>query len=98
MPRPRSLAGTLTSLPSSPSEKSTRSPTVIVPESGFSRPAMERKVVVLPQPDGPSRVNSSPVFDREAHVVDGEYPCGGVVAVVVVALGGAASTFLALPG
>src|SRR5262249_52476239 len=27
---------------------------------GFSRPAIERNVVVLPQPDGPSSVNSLP--------------------------------------
>src|SRR6476660_4046323 len=30
------------------------------PEVGFSRPAMERSVVVFPQPEGPSRVNSLP--------------------------------------
>src|SRR5687767_15436434 len=38
----------------------TRSPTVISPERGRSRPAMERSVVVLPQPLGPSSVNSLP--------------------------------------
>src|ERR1700736_3833297 len=34
--------------------------TSISPELGFSSPAIERKVVVLPQPDGPSSVNSLP--------------------------------------
>src|SRR5688572_10148759 len=33
----------------------------IVPPSGFSSPAMERMVVVLPQPEGPSRVSTEPV-------------------------------------
>src|SRR3954464_2883619 len=35
-------------------------PTLISPERGFSRPAIERSVVVLPQPLGPSSVNSFP--------------------------------------
>src|SRR4051812_20049596 len=35
-------------------------PTLISPERGRSRPAMERKVVVLPQPLGPRSVNSFP--------------------------------------
>src|SRR2546421_7748925 len=35
-------------------------PTLISPERGFSRPAIERKVVVLPQPLGPSSVKSLP--------------------------------------
>src|SRR5262249_42385854 len=34
--------------------------TSISPERGFSSPAIERNVVVLPQPEGPSRVNSFP--------------------------------------
>src|SRR5919197_1372286 len=37
-----------------------RSPMVMRPSSGFSRPAMQRSVVVLPQPDGPSSVTISP--------------------------------------
>src|SRR3954464_3856882 len=37
-----------------------RPATSISPDVGFSRPAMERSVVVLPQPDGPSSVNSLP--------------------------------------
>jgi hypothetical protein len=32
----------------------------IVPESGRSSPAIDRSVVVLPQPDGPSSVNMAP--------------------------------------
>ena len=35
----------------------------IVPASGSSKPAIMRKVVDLPQPDGPSSVSSSPVRD-----------------------------------
>src|SRR5262245_11318056 len=45
------LAGTLTT---------GRSPMVIRPSSGFSRPATQRSVVVLPQPEGPSSVTISP--------------------------------------
>src|SRR5712671_5549038 len=37
-----------------------RPPTSISPDVGRSRPAIERNVVVLPQPDGPSSVNSLP--------------------------------------
>src|SRR6186997_207060 len=37
-----------------------RSPTAISPRRGFSSPAIERSVVVLPQPEGPSSVNSCP--------------------------------------
>jgi len=37
-------------------EKTKSSPTKISPSSGFSKPATERKVVVLPQPLGPSNV------------------------------------------
>jgi hypothetical protein len=35
-------------------------PTSISPADGFSSPAIERSVVVLPQPEGPSSVNSFP--------------------------------------
>src|SRR5215510_1887094 len=38
----------------------TRPPMAMVPVSLRSRPATMRKVVVLPQPDGPSRVTNSP--------------------------------------
>ena len=41
------------------------------PAVGCSRPATQRRVVVLPQPDGPSRTTISPAGDVEAHVVDG---------------------------
>src|ERR1043165_4953942 len=36
------------------------SPRKICPEVGSSRPAIMRKVVVLPQPEGPSRQKNSP--------------------------------------
>ncbi len=36
------------------------SPTAISPDLGRSRPAIERSVVVLPQPEGPSSVKNSP--------------------------------------
>ena len=36
-------------------------PSVIVPSVGVSRPATIRSVVVLPQPDGPSRAKNEPV-------------------------------------
>src|SRR5687767_2609607 len=38
----------------------TRSPTLIVPRVGCSSPASMRNVVVLPQPEGPSRLTNSP--------------------------------------
>ena len=37
-----------------------RSPNQISPASGWWKPAMALRVVVLPQPDGPSRVRNSP--------------------------------------
>src|SRR5438046_8195421 len=37
----------------------TVSPMRIVPASGFSKPLMQRKVVVLPQPDGPRNTMNS---------------------------------------
>src|SRR5262245_23074713 len=57
MPRPRRLGGTNTPLFE---EKIVCPPTTIWPERGFSRPAIERSVVVLPQPLGPSSVKSFP--------------------------------------
>src|SRR5688572_23973561 len=57
MPRPRRLGGTNTPLTE---EKITAPPTTISPVRGRSRPAMERSVVVLPQPLGPSSVKSLP--------------------------------------
>src|SRR5436305_9717035 len=41
-------------------EYTVRPLTSISPERGRSSPAIERSVVVLPQPDGPSSVNSLP--------------------------------------
>ena len=38
----------------------TRSPKLIVPRVGCSSPASMRSVVVLPQPEGPSRLTNSP--------------------------------------
>src|SRR6266850_6964482 len=43
-----------------PGDESTRSPTRISPASGAMKPATSRSVVVLPQPEGPSRATSSP--------------------------------------
>ncbi len=57
MPSPRRLAWTL--MPCAES-KSTVPPSVTRPSVGRSRPATARRVVVFPQPEGPSRVNSSP--------------------------------------
>src|SRR5262245_43631670 len=41
-------------------EETTRSPTAISPSVGSTKPAISRSVVVLPQPDGPSRQTSRP--------------------------------------
>src|SRR5260370_1164070 len=57
MPKPRRLGATKTLRAE---EYTTRSATLISPARGRSRPAIERRVVVLPQPLGPSRVNSFP--------------------------------------
>src|SRR5262249_36476747 len=43
-------------------DESGRSPTRISPRSGRSSPATRRKVVVLPQPLGPSKVRNSPAL------------------------------------
>src|SRR5271163_3370108 len=57
MPKLRRLGATKMPLSD---ENTTRPPTSMEPDFGRSRPAMERSVVVLPQPLGPSSVNSSP--------------------------------------
>src|SRR5438093_2510614 len=57
MPKPRRLGATKTLRVE---EYTTRSPTLISPARGRSRPAIERRVVVFPQPLGPSSVNSFP--------------------------------------
>src|SRR5665213_1869569 len=41
-------------------DDTTRPAMLIVPAVGCSRPATQRKVVVLPQPEGPSRTTISP--------------------------------------
>src|SRR5260370_8908780 len=41
-------------------EETRRSPTLISPSDGSRKPAISRSVVVLPQPDGPSRQTSCP--------------------------------------
>src|SRR5262249_35143028 len=45
--------------------ETTAPPMAIVPEVGRSRPATQRKVVVLPQPDGPSSTTISPASTRK---------------------------------
>src|SRR5437016_2441906 len=57
MPTERCSTGTFTRLRAS---NSARPSTEIAPSSGVSSPAMQRKVVVLPQPDGPSSVKNVP--------------------------------------
>src|SRR3954468_5300720 len=54
MPSARLLAGTLTRLSvPGPAANNTLPPTDTTPESGRSRPAIDRSVVDFPQPDGP---------------------------------------------
>src|SRR5690242_18022030 len=57
MPKPRRFGATKTPRLE---EYTTRPATLISPARGRSRPAIERSVVVLPQPLGPSSVNSFP--------------------------------------
>src|SRR5215510_14227923 len=59
MPMPRRSGGT--NRPES-LEESGRPPTRISPLSGRSSPATRRRVVVLPQPLGPSKVRNSPAW------------------------------------
>src|ERR1700687_6030638 len=57
MPRSRSRGGTR--MPRAGDD--TRCPAMLIsPDVGCSSPATQRKVVVLPQPDGPSRTTISP--------------------------------------
>src|SRR6478672_8001538 len=57
MPRSRERGGTR--MPRAGDD--TRRPAMLIsPEVGCSRPATQRKVVVLPQPEGPSRTTISP--------------------------------------
>ena len=62
MPRPR-LAG-LTARRSRPSSR-------IAPAVGSTKPAIICRVVVLPQPDGPSSETNSPFSTAERQAVDG---------------------------
>ena len=48
-----------------------RPSSMIVPEVGVSKPASMRSSVVLPQPDEPSRANTSPLAMSMRDVVDG---------------------------
>src|SRR6201996_4464624 len=57
MPRSRNRGGTR--MPR-PGDDTTLPAMLISPSVGCSRPATQRKVVVLPQPDGPSRTTISP--------------------------------------
>ena len=57
MPTARCSTATFTPLARS---NKVRPSTEIAPSSGVSRPAMQRSVVVLPQPDGPSMVKKVP--------------------------------------
>ena len=57
------------------------------PEVGSSRPAIMRSVVVLPQPDGPSRQKNSPSFDHEVGALDGDEIAEGLVQLVNLDLG-----------
>src|SRR3954470_20934251 len=57
-------------------EETTRSPTRISPSVGSTKPARSRSVVVLPQPDGPSRQTSVPcsiVMDTLSTTACGPY-------------------------
>ena len=56
---PMSRSRGLTIRPRSGSD-TTRPPIEMRPPVGCSRPATQRKVVVLPQPDGPSSTRNSP--------------------------------------
>src|ERR1700682_5879077 len=57
MPRSRSRGGTR--MPRA-GDDTTRPAMLISPDVGGARPATQRKVVVLPQPEGPSRTTISP--------------------------------------
>src|SRR5579864_4780824 len=76
MPNPRFSGGTWVF---AGWEKTIRSPNWITPDCGRLRPAMLRRIVVLPQPEGPSRAVTVPdgtvkvtsctaTFDPNVHV------------------------------
>ena len=60
MPMPRLSGVTNVVLPPA-LDQTAVSPIAIVPESGVSKPAMQRNSVVLPQPLGPSSVVTEPL-------------------------------------
>ena len=62
------------------------SPSSIVPASGRSRPAMQRRVVVLPQPRGPEERVELALLDVEADPVDREDPAALALVLVVQGL------------
>ncbi len=43
----------------------------ICPPVGRSKPAISRRVLVLPHPDGPSNEKNSPGLDLEIDMIDG---------------------------
>ena len=49
------------------------------PEVGNSSPAIMRSVVVLPQPDGPSRQKNSPLSTVKVELLDGDEVAEGLV-------------------
>ena len=49
------------------------------PTVGSSSPAIMRSVVVLPQPDGPSRQKNAPILDHEIRVLDRDEIAEGLV-------------------
>ena len=69
----------------------TRSPMRIVPLVGYSSPASMRNVVVLPQPEGPSRLTNSPVGDREVELLDRDRAAEGLAHLFEADAGHAAS-------
>ncbi len=52
-------------------DDTTRPAMLIVPAVGCSSPATQRSVVVLPQPEGPSRTTISPAGTAKTHAVNG---------------------------
>ena len=62
---------------SSPASRNRSTPSnTIEPESGSTMRSTHRAVVVLPQPDSPTRLNVSPAVDRERHIRDGLHRAG----------------------
>src|ERR1700694_4500303 len=68
MPRSRKRGGTR--IPRA-GDDTTRPAMLISPDVGCSSPATQRKVVVLPQPDGPSRTTISPAGTAKTYAAAG---------------------------